>query len=471
MKTLKNIRPTSEQLLLITHPQLGIRVIRGAAGSGKTTTSILMMKTAIGYVVDHFISINSSKKVTIRVFTFNRTLSAYVNDLIDDMASTFSSINEKIDLEVVTLGKYFRSKFPRANIIDDELRERLICQYSNKISFDSDFILDEVEYILGRFQPENIEDYIDIQRVGRGNKPRVDKNIRRQLLDDVIYPYISYKRREKIVDWHDFANHFSCNKIESIDVAIIDEAQDFSANQLKAIVNQLSPEGYTTIVLDSAQQIYKRGFTWKEVGINSAVYSRLERNYRNTYEIALFAHNFLLSANIQMDDNATLPKLDRISNHGNKPIVVIADFPDQISYIIDYITKNINLREESIGFLHPKGGGWFKYLKQRLDNAKLDYIDITRTGTWPKGDVNIALSTIHSAKGLEFDYVFIVGAEDRHFNFESPDFEDINYSSAIKLFSMGISRAKKNVVISYKNETKPVFFEHLDLKTYEEILL
>ncbi|UKA26670.1 hypothetical protein IHC93_07445 [Photobacterium damselae subsp. damselae] len=212
---------------------------------------------------------------------------------------------------------------------------------------------------------------------------------------------------------------------------------------MKAIVNQLSPESYTTIVLDSAQQIYKRGFTWKEVGISSAVYSRLERNYRNTYEIALFAHNFLQSANIQMDDNATLPQLDRISVHGSKPIVVIANFPSQITYIIDYIKENINLSEESIGFLHPKGGGWFDYLKRRLAYEKLDHVDITRRGIWPKDDINIALSTIHSAKGLEFDYVFIVGAEDQHFNFESADFEDINYSSAIKLFSMGITRAKK----------------------------
>ncbi len=97
--------------------------------------------------------------------------------------------------------------------------------------------------------------------------------------------------------------------------------------------------------------------------------------------------------------------------------------------------------------------------KEKLDEEGLDYVEIARKNYWPKADTNIALSTIHSAKGLEFDYVFIVGAQDSHFVFESLDHEDANYASAIRLFSMGITRAKNNVIISCKNETTPCFFQ------------
>ncbi|EHK1077605.1 AAA family ATPase [Vibrio parahaemolyticus] len=471
MKTLQNITPTPEQLSLITHPKLGIRIIRGAAGSGKTTTSILMMKTAIGYVIDHFLSTGNSSQVKLRVFTFNRTLAAYVNDLVSEMAANFENIEEMLDIEITTLGKYFYNRISSPRIIQDKIKDQFLTQSGAKVPLSSAFIIDEVDYILGRLPPDKYEEYIDIERTGRGNKPRVDKAIRRQLLDYVVYPYQKYKESTGFVDWHDLAHYFSTNKIEDIDIAIVDEAQDFSSIQLKAIVNQLSPETYTTIVLDSAQQIYKRSYTWKEIGITGASYSRLECNYRNTYEIALFAHNLLQSANVALDENATLPKLESITKHGNKPLLVKGEFPAQIKFILSFIHKYVDLANDTVGFLHPKGGRWFDYLKEKLDEEGLDYVEIARKNYWPKADTNIALSTIHSAKGLEFDYVFIVGAQDSHFVFESLDHEDANYASAIRLFSMGITRAKNNVIISCKNETTPCFFKHLDANTYEEIVL
>jgi len=39
MKTLAQVIPTSEQLAIISHPRAGIQLIKGAAGSGKTTTA------------------------------------------------------------------------------------------------------------------------------------------------------------------------------------------------------------------------------------------------------------------------------------------------------------------------------------------------------------------------------------------------------------------------------------------------
>jgi len=65
------------------------------------------------------------------------------------------------------------------------------------------------------------------------------------------------------------------------------------------------------------------------------------------------------------------------------------------------------------------------------------------------GKNKVRLMTLHQAKGLEFDYVFIVGVEEgflphsRSFdNFESLEEER-------RLFYVGITRAKKKLYISF----------------------
>ncbi|WP_416221498.1 3'-5' exonuclease [Rhodoferax sp.] len=40
----------------------------------------------------------------------------------------------------------------------------------------------------------------------------------------------------------------------------------------------------------------------------------------------------------------------------------------------------------------------------------LEYVEITKSRDWP-GAENVALSTIHSAKGLDFDHVIIIGLD------------------------------------------------------------
>ncbi|MBJ7552092.1 3'-5' exonuclease, partial [Marinomonas ostreistagni] len=266
----------------------------------------------------------------------------------------------------------------------------------------------------------------------------------------------------------DIAIIFSKEIFESIDIAIIDEAQDLSANQIKAITNQLAEESFSTIVLDTNQRIYKRGFSWKEVGIDKPRFSRLELNYRNSYEIAYFASKLIENSSITFDDDGTLPLLQENKFRGEKPIIVNGYFNEQLNYVIRYLRNNIDLDNESIGFLHVKGGNWFSGIKDRLEKEGLGYDEITAQRNWPKNNHNIALSTIHSAKGLEFDYVFILGLEERLFNLASKGAQDSDYSPAIKLISMGITRAKKQVILGYKEESKPFFIDFFEKDSFIE---
>lgn len=341
--------------------------------------------------------------------------------------------------------------------------------FAASIPLDAQFLADEAEYLLGRLGSSDLDSYIDMERTGRGTKPRVDKQLRKQILDQVIHPYIKLKQEAGALDWNDLALTFASEKFEDIHIVIVDEAQDFSANQLKAITNQLAEVNFTTIVLDSNQRIYKRGFTWREAGVDTrdTTYARLELNYRNTIEIAQFASRLIENASIVIDDDGTLPKLEAITRKGKKPILIEGRFRSQMDYVLRYLREHVDLDSESVGFLHAKGGGWFDEIRSRLHQASFDFVEITAKSHWPPAETNIALSTIHSAKGLEFDHVFIIGLEDKHFSFATPDNEDAGYSTAIKLLSMAITRAKQSIIIGYSQSSMPSFLEHLDTDTYE----
>ncbi|MFQ2163146.1 3'-5' exonuclease [Aeromonas hydrophila] len=471
MKTLNHITPTAEQLTLITLPRPGVRIIRGAAGSGKTTTSILMMKMSLGYLSDYYKARDPNHNINAIVFGFNKTLTGYVKNLVDDTTKEVTDIRPNIF--VSTLSKYFYQNTPFKNheIIspEDKRYRNLIQRLSSNIPLDLEFIIDEIEYLMGKLPSKFFESYIDIERVGRGNKPRVDKTLRRKILDEIVYPYHEYKKSNNIVDWNDIAVYLSENKVDDIDIAVIDEAQDFSANQLRAILNQCSDTAFITIVLDGAQKIYNRGFTWNEVGIKNASYARLEHNYRNTYEIADFALSLLNASNISYDEDSTLPNIKEITRHGEKPLLIEGSFSNQIDWIVGFIKRKVDLKNQTVGFLHPKGGRWFSYLEEQLKHNNLDYEVISRRDEILDNGVNIALSTIHSAKGLEFDFVFIVGVEDRHFVFGEADVEDSNYPTALKLLAMAITRAREFAVITYKDASKPAFLNLFDSKTYNLI--
>jgi len=379
MKPLQNVTPTAEQLKLITLPRPGKRIIRGAAGSGKTTTSLLMLRTSLSYLLDYYRESDESPIIKVNVFTFNKTLAAYVREVLNEMSQTMLFSSKEVNITIGTLGSYLKNSIGcNQDIITISEQYQALMRFCNQVPLENNFLIDEVEYLLGRLSMESLESYIDLERTGRGTKPRVEKVLRRQILDKIVYPYLDYKKNGKIYDWNDLALVASEKKFDNINIAIIDEAQDFSANQLKAIMTQLAPESFTTIVLDSAQRIYKRGFTWKEVGISDATYARLEFNYRNTKQIAAFAQGLLENSKVSLDEDSTAVNINQIKKTGPTPEIVQGSFSKQIDHIFNYIEDNIDLEEDTVGFLHPKGGGWFRYIIERLNGEKLSFIEIAK---------------------------------------------------------------------------------------------
>ncbi|HHJ1707520.1 TPA: AAA family ATPase, partial [Pseudomonas aeruginosa] len=262
MKALIDVIPTAEQLALFSRVSPGVEVIRGAAGSGKTTTALLKLRACVGFYLSRARRQVNPKPVRVLVLTYNRTLRGYISELAEQQLP-----DTGISLEISTFNKWARRLTDADNILDFEQTERLLRQNLAKTRLDVEFGMEEALYVLGRFETDQLDDYLSTRREGRGNTPRMERPARQILLDEVIRPYIDHKRTRGLVDWNDLACTIASHDYEQCDVVVVDETQDFSANEIRALLRQCSPEASVTFVLDSAQRIYTRNFNWGEVGV------------------------------------------------------------------------------------------------------------------------------------------------------------------------------------------------------------
>jgi DNA helicase IV len=469
LRTLKNVVPTPEQALVVDNDEPGYWLIRGAAGSGKTTTALLRLKFLVRYWRDRREDLGIAGPVRVLVLTFNRTLRGYIEELSLEQIQA----GPEVDLEIATFGSWSSTLLGQVILDRDARGARLNELASNEFPWRPEFLAEEVDYVLGRWLPANRSEYLSAERTGRGPVPRVDRPLRERLLGQVIEPYEVWKRERGVGDWSDLAVQLAENRLTTpYDVVVVDETQDFSANQIRAIANHLSEEFVCTFVRDTTQRIYPNFFTWREVGVEFGPQGsrsrRLRRNYRNTRQIAAFARP--LVDGIEALEDEAIPDFTGCERDGDRPKVLRGLYSEQLDWAIPYLRSDAVGPEDTVAFLHPRGGGWFKELRQRLNSEDLSWTSLTREVEWPQGDERIALCTMHSAKGLEFDHVIILG-----YNAEVIWYREEENASSIdlqrRLLAMAVGRARKGLVLGYKPSEAARLVDFLDSDTYEAIEL
>ncbi|MEI8719789.1 3'-5' exonuclease [Mesorhizobium sp. ISC11] len=444
MKVLGTPKPTDEQLKIIADTRTGTEIIRGAAGSGKTTTALLRLRNLTDMFRARHKRMGIAEPVKTLVLTYNRTLCGYVEALAEEQATRGGGVS----LEVRTFAQWARQFAIHPNIINDRTGRISRLAALEGVKLPSKFVASEVEYVMGRFLPGSSGAYLDAERAGRGIAPRVERP-NRELILKVIEKYRAEIAKAGFLDWEDLTAAALSAPPRGYQIIVVDEAQDFSANQIRALRRHLANEYALTLVIDTAQRLYPRGYTWLEAGIvaRQAQFYRLAQNHRNTVEIAEFASGIV--SGLKIDDDGTLPDLTKATRRGPLPLVLKGKYSGQLDAAIDNIRKNVDLKSETVAFLKPLGGLWFREVEGRLKREKLPYDDITRSREWPDNDTNIVLSTMHSAKGLEFDHVVILGLSEEVTPHGS-DEDDDQLLTLRRLLAMAVARARKSVTIGYK---------------------
>ena len=466
MRTLSNVNPTAEQLAILADTASGFRLIRGAAGSGKTTTALLRLRQLCAARAARQTRTGSQEPVRVLALTFNRTLRGYISALASEQIATAA----EIDITVDTFGRWAWKLVESGRVLENDeqaSRIRALLARNGVVPASIDYFVDEINYVLGRFTPAGRQTYVDVERSGRGRTPVVNRQMRERLLSDVIEPYERQKRQDGVVDWNDIALDAARVDSRGYEVVVADETQDFSANQIRAIMAHLIRDHATTFIMDATQRIYPQSFQWREVGIEMrpGMVFTLERNHRNTAEIARLTSS--LVRGLPVEENGVMPDADACEQTGVRPVVVAATYSEQIDYMLNRIQPFVD-DGDTVAILQPRGGRWFDYARKILSARGVSYCELTQNRDWPTGPEQVALSTIHSAKGLEFDHVLLPGLNQEVTPHGQED-GDGQLDSLRRLVAMGIGRARKTVTLGYKPGEQSTLIGLIDPATYDAV--
>ncbi len=484
---LKSINLTGEQKKVLFLPATNPIQIKGVAGSGKTTMAMYRAKHLLESYSDLF------REAEIMIFTYNNSLTQYIQSLLPYVIGGYQEATDVrktstkgLKVKVSTFHKWSYG-FLRSNgvfnhydqmeaSVHNEILSHAIAETNKSfqdariLNKSSNFFDEEISWIKGQLI-KTLNDYLATARIGRGTKDRVDKNDKAAIWNVYETYRLEQIARKKI----SFSDHAACclSLIEKLSIQpkfthiVIDEAQDLNKAQIMVIKSLVKPSTNSlTIIADTAQRIYKSGFTWAEVGINvrGARTVEFKKNYRNTKEIALAANSLISHDN--EDDDMTNMDIESILSHGDKPVMVKYQNTDGVKQALVKKVREAMRKGGSIVVLHRYRNKLDYYAKILQENGIPTEV-IKSDSLADFGSTSVKICTLSSVKGLEFDHVVIM--ELSKMIIPSPegfgqDSDEYHIATERKLLYTAMTRAHKSLCLFVPHSYPSMFINEIENK-------
>lgn len=436
-----------------------VRVL-GGAGTGKTVVAMHRAK----WLAENILN-KSNEKILFTTFTRN---------LAEDIKSNLRKIctpeiMKKID--VVNIDAWVIDFLKKHNynykvVYGKELEEiwaRALTIASSEIQVPEAFYKEEWEKVVIPNDITTKDEYIKVARLGRG---------------------IRLDRKARLLVWkvfEEFKTLMNENSVRDVDTAmmearlllknygnilpyktvIVDESQDLGMQSFK-LIRQIAGEEHPNdifIVGDTHQRIYSNKVVLSKCGINIKGRShRLKINYRTTEETRTWAFNLLNGIKFDdLDTGVEDNKGYKSLLHGPKPEVLnFKCIDEEVNYIASKIKElNNNGIDLNNICLVARTDRQLESYRELLRDKMIKTYKIHRKEAEDRENKSIRVATMHRVKGLEFDYVFLVGVNDGIIPFK-PLIESSSDNSVKKqriiaersLLYVAATRAKKEVFVS-----------------------
>ena len=408
------LHPTQRKI--VNKNYSGSARVLGGAGTGKTVVAMHRAKHLAAGLKD-------KERILFTTYTAN-----LASDIKDNLRK-ICTLDEIRRIDVINLdawvSQFLREHGYPAEIAYDEKADNLWEEAVTGTDFSGEFPVSfyEEEYnrVVVAQEAFSLEKYVKASRTGRGT--RLDRKKRMQIWK-VFEAYQNLMKENQVRDIN--TAMYECRLlIEKTSSetryrhVIVDEGQDLSANAFRLLRSIAGEEHENDIFIvgDAHQRIYKNKAALSKCGINIRGRSSVLRiNYRTTEEIRKAA--FALLNGISFDDlDDSFDTGDRCQSltHGSVPeIIATANANEEFEAILAKIkglidggvsAKNIcvvarthKLLDDYIAHFTSSGIRCYEIKGNKADDRGLD---------------GIRVATMHRVKGLEFQYVFVVAANNR----------------------------------------------------------
>lgn len=338
----------------------------------------------------------------------------------------------------------------------------------------ADYLLEELLGVIESNGLDSLEAYQAWPRRGRGLP--LQANVRAAIW--AVYETWQRELGANWVTWEQVRSRALAavrGQPPAFDAIVIDEAQDLSPVALRYLLALVPDFSGLYFTADSSQSLYQRGFSWKQVHEDLNVTGRtvvLKRNYRNTAEIVAACDRIFADSDAA-DAECRLP--EPAAARGETPQVWVGDDRDRESEILANFFIDAARRHR----LPLHGGAVLcpsNALRERYVAALGDRGLQARAVSKDEIDLDapyIKVLTLYSAKGLEFPFVAVVGLERGRLPYrdaaEPPEEQEPQLNQQRRLFYVGCSRAMRSLLVCGSAAQPSEFLDHLTPPEWQAI--
>ena len=223
------------------------------------------------------------------------------------------------------------------------------------------------------------------------------------------------------------------------------EIKDFMA-YLKLIVNSRDDVAFQRVV-----NYPKRGIGQKTIEDIAGLARRESKSY---LQIAASADQYpeLGSRYKKLTVFASLIEKYRERQETQPLDLMAGDLVEELKLFEDFLSEDQTIGQTRVENIEAFLEGMAAYARSHSDTTLVDYLSeislFTDLDNYSEIDEKVTLMTLHTAKGLEYDSVFIVGLEEGLFPLGNAIAEPDKMEEERRLFYVGATRARRRLTLS-----------------------